>query len=55
MQVITEFRASGSKFNKRNPIEEVVSGLIYVNAVGKWNYICLLLDIPGQEIICCTA
>lgn len=32
-------------------MEVVVSDLTYVNVCGKWNYICLLLDISGREII----
>lgn len=39
------------KFGERKPLEVVVSDLTYVNVAGKWNYICLLLDISGREII----
>ena len=39
------------KFNKRRALEVVVSDLTYVNVAGKWNYICLLLDIARREII----
>lgn len=39
------------KFNNRAEREVVVSDLTYVNVDGKWNYICLLLDLHGREIL----
>ena len=39
------------EFGDRKKLEVVVSDLTYVNIAGKWNYICLLLDIAGREII----
>jgi len=39
------------KFEGRKALEVVVSDLTYVNVGGKWNYICLLLDVSGREII----
>lgn len=38
-------------FNSRNHLEVVVSDLTYVNVNGKWNYICVLLDLYNREII----
>lgn len=38
-------------FNNRNLLEVVVSDLTYVNVGGKWNYICVLLDLFNREII----
>lgn len=29
----------------------VVSDLAYVNVAGKWNYICLMLDLYNREIV----
>ena len=29
----------------------VVSDLTYVNVSGKWNYICLILDLCNREIV----
>lgn len=39
------------KFNKRKPLEVVVSDLTYVSAGGKWHYVCLLVDISSRRII----
>lgn len=39
------------KFNDRDVLDVVVSDLTYVNVNGKWNYICLLLDLANREII----
>lgn len=39
------------KFNDRKPMEVVVSDITYVNVAGKWNYICLLLELSSREII----
>lgn len=32
-------------------VEAVVSDLTYVRVEGKWNYICLLIDLFNREII----
>ena len=32
-------------------LEVIVSDLTYVNVAGKWNYICLILDLWNREII----
>ena len=39
------------EFDNRNHLEVVVSDLTYVNVRGKWNYICIILDIFNREII----
>jgi len=39
------------KFNDREAREVVVSDLTYVRVDGKWNYICMLLDLHNREII----
>ena len=39
------------KFNKKNELDVVVSNLTYVNVQGKWNYICLIIDLYNREII----
>ncbi len=33
------------KFNQKKKMNIIVSDLTYVNVVGKWNYICLILDV----------
>ncbi len=38
-------------FDRKKPLEIVVSDLTYVNVNGKWNYICILLDLYNREII----
>lgn len=38
-------------FDKEVPLEAVVSDLTYVRVAGKWNYICLLIDLFNREII----
>ena len=38
-------------FKSRTHLEVVVSDLTYVNVNGKWNYICVLLDLYNREII----
>ena len=38
-------------FNDKEHLEAVVSDLTYVNVNGKWNYICLLIDLFNREII----
>lgn len=39
------------EFNNRAPLEVVVSDLTYVKVAGKWNYICVLLDLSNRQII----
>ena len=39
------------EFDNRNHLEVVVSDLRYVNVRGKWNYICILIDIFNREIV----
>lgn len=39
------------KFNQTQALNVVVSDLTYVNVGGKWNYICLILDLYNREII----
>ena len=39
------------KFNNKDEFEVVVSDLTYVNTQGKWNYICILIDLHNREII----
>lgn len=39
------------QFDKETPLEAVVSDLTYVRVAGKWNYICLLIDLFNREII----
>ena len=39
------------KFDNRSDLEIVVSDLTYVNVNGKWNYICLLLNLFNREIV----
>ena len=39
------------KFDNREYLEVVVSDLTYVNVNGKWNYICLILDLFNREIV----
>ena len=39
------------QFQKQTPLEAVVSDLTYVRVAGKWNYICLLIDLFNREII----
>lgn len=39
------------EFNNRDKLEVVVSDLTYVNVNGRWNYICLLIDLFNREII----
>ena len=38
-------------FKKESPLEAVVSDLTYVRVAGRWNYICLLIDLFNREII----
>jgi putative transposase len=39
------------EFDRKECMEVVVSDLTYVNVKGKWNYICILLDLYNREII----
>lgn len=39
------------EFNRDKQLEVVVSDLTYINVAGKWNYICLILDLWNREII----
>ncbi len=39
------------EFSNRDQLEVVVSDLTYVRVVGKWNYICVLIDLFNREII----
>ena len=39
------------KFGNRETLEVVVSDLTYVRVNGKWNYVCLILDLFNREII----
>ena len=38
-------------FNSRGRFEVVVSDLTYVKVSGKWNYICVLMDVSNRKII----
>ncbi|MFI3226538.1 MAG: integrase core domain-containing protein, partial [Clostridia bacterium] len=39
------------EFSEKTALEVVVSDLTYVKVDGKWNYICLLLDLSNRKII----
>jgi len=39
------------KFNQEEPYAVVVSDLTYVRVAGKWNYVCLFVDLFNREII----
>ena len=39
------------EFYGREDLEIVVSDLTYVNVAGKWNYICLLINLFNREIV----
>lgn len=39
------------KFDNREFLDVVVSDLTYVRVNGKWNYICLMLDLYNREIV----
>ncbi|AWW28427.1 IS3 family transposase [Acetobacterium sp. KB-1] len=39
------------QFDDREQLEVVVSDLTYVRVAGKWNYVCILLDLYNREII----
>lgn len=38
-------------FNQEERMEVIASDLTYVNVDGKWNYICLMLDLYNREIV----
>lgn len=38
-------------FNQEEKMKVVVSDLTYVNADGKWNYMCLILELYNREIV----
>ena len=38
-------------FDREESLDVVVSDLTYVNVSGKWNYVCLLIDLYNREII----
>lgn len=38
-------------FKSKKLTEVVVSDLTYVNVCGKWNYVCILIDLFNREII----
>ena len=38
-------------FNQEERMKVIVSYLTYVNVAGKWNYICLMLDLYNREIV----
>jgi len=39
------------EFDREERLDVMVSDLTYVNVKGKWNYICLILDLYNREII----
>lgn len=39
------------EFDRDEKLDVVVSDLTYVNVQGKWNYICLIIDLYNREII----
>lgn len=39
------------EFSDRERLEVVVSDLTYVRVAGKWNYVCILIDLFNREII----
>ena len=39
------------KFDKEEALDVVVSDLTYVNVKGKWNYICLIIDLFNREFV----
>ena len=39
------------EFDSNNHLDIVVSDLTYVNVNGKWNYICILIDLFNREIV----
>lgn len=43
------------EFNRDKSMDVVVSDLTYVRVAGKWNYVCLVVDLWNREIIGCAA
>lgn len=39
------------KFNQKKKMNVIISDLTYINVTGKWNYICLILDLFNREIV----
>ena len=39
------------EFNREEKLDVVVSDLTYENVKGKWNYICVIIDLYNREII----
>lgn len=39
------------EFDGRMAMEVVVSDVTYVKVAGKWNYVCVLLDLSNRQII----
>lgn len=39
------------EFDREEKLDVIVSDLTYVNVKGKWNYICLIIDLFNREII----
>ncbi len=39
------------EFSNRDQSEVVISDLTYVRVSGKWNYVCVLIDLFNREII----
>ena len=39
------------EFDREQELDVVVSDLTYVNVAGKWNYICLIIDLYNREIV----
>ena len=39
------------EFDDREELDVIVSDLTYVRVNGKWNYVCLILDLHNREII----
>lgn len=39
------------EFDRTEKLDVIVSDLTYVNVQGKWNYICLIIDLFNREIV----
>ena len=39
------------EFDRKEKLDVIVSDLTYINVNGKWNYICLILDLFNREIV----
>lgn len=39
------------EFNNKKQMSVIVSDLTYVNVKGKWNYVCLIIDLFNREIV----